>query len=737
MRTYLSHLSLLLMTLAINLGMTGVANASTAAGTVILAAGESWRFADSGREPLRRQAQVFAGDHLITADGSMTLRMQDDAIVNLQPHSEMIIHAYRPATDGQAAAIRFELKQGALRTRTGRIGEKAHHRYRLDTPFAALGIRGTDYTVNLRQDELSVYVHTGAIRLAPFSDGLGCLPGRLGACDTPEAMDLSSSDNAWLRLQRGDGIERISGAPDFISEMNTPAVFSAGLYDAQGKALTPAATHEQILEFVERDEALPDSEQSTPPLTEQPGLELDGLRDALLLDPSGDTDGDGLSDEYELANNLNPWLADMDGDGLDDAVDPTPNRADTHLYKVDNRVEALTEAQIRHYLRHTTLKVDAYDPITSHSLYNLQLKLRQTLALNGWFDLDKQRLWGKTGSIETLLAARYWPEGLVWNALPESLGQVGGSPAGLEWLSALRQDQVALWQLDAGRHSIWFTPGEGPVGEGTRQFSTRWSQPLGNPAGHGAPARIRSFKADAEGRFQLEIGTQRYNYNLRGAVGEAGMLFAENDHLSLKGHWQGNTLVILITEKDSHQQWMFGLQQTGLDDSPLLAQWQSRETNGVTWGHWADFARLDEDKVAQLSRYGKTLAYNRHYALELLPADNLPTSGRVDFSLSDASAVYAGKDGLRPAEVINPMLQVDFDQKRFVSRFDVTAPGLDNSIAIQGAGSIDDSGFMNSEDALSNAQMQGGLGADGDSAALIFERDLGEDGHVSGITHWK
>ncbi len=737
MRACLSHLSLLLMILAVNLGMTGSASAAAAAGTVILAAGDSWRLSADGREPLTRQTQVFAGDHLITANGSMTLRMQDNAIVNLQSHSEMIIHAYRPATADQAAAIRFELKQGTLRTRTGTIGQAAHHRYRLDTPFAALGIRGTDYTINLRDDTLGVFVHAGAIRLAPFSDSLDCVPGSLGACGTPEAADLSGSDHAWLRLQRGDGIERISGTPDFITDMNTPAVFAAGLYDAYGKALTPTATHEQVLEFVERDEALPDGEQTTQPVTEQPGMDLEGLRDAMLLDASGDTDGDGLSDEYELANDLNPWLADMDGDGLNDAVDATPGQANAHLYTVDNRVDGLTEAQIRYYLRHTTLKVDAYDPNASHSIYNLQLKLRQSLALNGWFDLEKQRLWGKTGSIETLLAARYWPEGLVWDALPESLGQVDSSSAGLEWLTTLRNDQVELWQLDAGRHSLWFTPGEGPAGNGTQQFSTRWSQPLGNPAGHGAPASITNFKADADGRFQLEIGTQRYNYNLRGAVGEAGMLFAENDHLSLKGHWQGNTLVILITEKDSHQQWMFGLQQTGLDDSPLLAQWQSRETNGVTWGHWADFARLDEDKVAQLSRYGKTFAYNRHYALELMPADNLPTSGRVNFALSDASAVYSGKDGLRPAEVINPMLQVDFDQKRFVSRFDVTAPGLDNNIAIQGAGSIGDNGLMQSDDQLSNAQLQGGLGPDGDSAALIFERELGEDGHVSGITHWQ
>ncbi|MBR9829047.1 MAG: FecR domain-containing protein, partial [Oceanospirillales bacterium] len=191
MRARMSHLSMLLMILAINLGMAGAANAKSAAGTVILATGESWRLSTEGRTPLSRKASVYAGDHLITAEGSMTLRMQDNAIVNLQPHSKMIIHAYQPATAEEEAAIRFELTQGTVRTRTGKIGEDAHHRYRLDTPFAALGIRGTDYTVNLNGDALSVYVYSGGIRLAPFSDTLGCIQGNLGACSTPESADLS------------------------------------------------------------------------------------------------------------------------------------------------------------------------------------------------------------------------------------------------------------------------------------------------------------------------------------------------------------------------------------------------------------------------------------------------------------------------------------------------------------------------------------------------------------------
>ncbi len=737
MRPRLHHLSLLFVILATCLGLNAHASNNLAAGVVILAAGDSWRVSTEGREPLHRQDDVYVGDHLITADGSMTLRMQDNAIVNLQPHSELIIHAYQPAADGQDAAIRFELKQGKLRTRTGKIGEAAHHRYRLDTPFAALGIRGTDYTISLNNDELGVFVHSGAISLAPFSQQLGCVSGSLGACATPESADLRADDNAWLRLVRGDSIERISGTPAFITDTTAVPVFTGGLYDAKGKLLLPVMTHEQVLEFVEQEDTLtektPNPEDTAEP-TEPPVTNLDGLREAMLLDPEGDTDGDGISDEQEIARNLNPWLADTDGDGLNDAVDPSPREADTHLFKVDNKVAGFAEGEIRNYFRYTNLKVDAYDPIVSHSIYNIQLRLRQSLELHGWLDLDEKRLWGKTGSIETLLAARYWPEGLVWEALPDSLSATGADS--LAWFAQLRADNVALWQLELDRHSIWFTPDSGPEGDGTQLFNTSWAQPLGNPAGHGSAAVVRDFKADADGRFQMLVSTGKANYTLRGAVGEAGMLFAENDFLSLKGHWQGSTLVILITEKSSDQQWMFGLHQSGTSDKPLLAQWQSRETNGVTWGHWADFAQLDSEKISLLSSRTPGIAFNRHYSLETPGTQNLPTTGRVQFSLSDSSAVYSGKDGLRPAEVVNPMLLVDFDQKQFVSKFDVSAPGLDDPISIQGAGKFDDNGLMQSDDALSNAHLEGGFGPDGDSASLLFERQLDDDSHVSGITHW-
>ena len=43
-----------------------------------------------------------------------------------------------------------------------------------------------------------------------------------------------------------------------------------------------------------------------------------------LTDPDGDADGDGLTNEEEFLENLDPLSADTDGDGLNDLIDPKP-----------------------------------------------------------------------------------------------------------------------------------------------------------------------------------------------------------------------------------------------------------------------------------------------------------------------------------------------------------------------------------------------------------------------------
>ena len=658
--------------------------AAVAIGKVMLATGEVWRLNSQGQEALQRHDPVHEGDHLQTGSGNLTLRMEDNALIALQPNSELIIHQYRAASENAEAAIRLELKQGNLRSRTGQIGQTAKHRYRLDTPFAALGIRGTDYTAHLRDNHLGIYVHSGAIRLAPFSIEMGCQAGQLGACNTPLAADLSADDNAWLSLTAGDSIKRISGTPDFVQAQKSSAVFTGGLYDAAGNLLEPSDSIQYRFEFVD--------------------------------------DSDPLEDSLGTASTL---------------AEETPTPELPEQYLTDNSTTALSETQIRNYLRRTTLRMDTYSPLATHSIYNMRLTLNQQLQLNSWFDTRYQRLWGKTESIKTILAARDWPEGLFWRVLPESLDELGAQNT--SWMQQLQLDAVPLWQLPLDQHSLAFTPGAGPDSSpDTQTFTARWSQPLGDAAGQASMASISGFRADSSsGRFQMNIRANGTSYTLSGTVGDAGTLFATNDYLDLRGHWEDDTLILLVTEKNSEQQWMFGLSQTGTSTRPLPAQWQQRQNNGVSWGHWADFASLDPEALSQLETDPSHQVSNRHFVLDTPEIDNLPSSGEANFNLAAAEALYSSPDGLRPAQVLDPSLKVNFDQRSFVAQFDVAVPGLEDNIAILGAGQLDDQGLLQSDDRFSNSTLEGSLGSGGKTAALLFEHDLNDSDYVSGITHWQ
>ncbi|MFA6310848.1 MAG: FecR domain-containing protein, partial [Sterolibacterium sp.] len=110
----------------------------------------------------------------------------------IRPQSRLRIEDfhYDPANPRENR-IKFSLEQGTLRSITGRAGEAAKDRYRLNTPIAAIGIKGTDFIVQVANDTTRVAVNSGAIVLAPL--GEGCPANALGACSTAGARELSAA----------------------------------------------------------------------------------------------------------------------------------------------------------------------------------------------------------------------------------------------------------------------------------------------------------------------------------------------------------------------------------------------------------------------------------------------------------------------------------------------------------------------------------------------------------------
>ncbi|MEO6974331.1 MAG: FecR family protein [Gallionella sp.] len=139
-----------------------------AAGRVEFAIGDVESVMANGiRHPLAKGADINAGESISTAAGARAqIRFSDGGFVSLQPGTLFRVdeYNYQNKTDGKEKGF-FSLLKGGFRAISGLIGHFNRNTYRVSTPAATLGIRGTGYNMALRDDGLFVNVGEGAISL--------------------------------------------------------------------------------------------------------------------------------------------------------------------------------------------------------------------------------------------------------------------------------------------------------------------------------------------------------------------------------------------------------------------------------------------------------------------------------------------------------------------------------------------------------------------------------------------
>src|SRR5579862_4253840 len=96
----------------------------------------------------RSGMELNEGDTVKTgANAWALLAMIDGASMTLRPQSQLRLDTYRYNPDGEAPknSSLLSLLQGAFRSVTGYIGRSNRDGYRITTPTATIGIRGTDH----------------------------------------------------------------------------------------------------------------------------------------------------------------------------------------------------------------------------------------------------------------------------------------------------------------------------------------------------------------------------------------------------------------------------------------------------------------------------------------------------------------------------------------------------------------------------------------------------------------
>jgi len=153
---------------------------------------------------LSRGFKLSVGDQIVTgAGGHVHVRFVDGAFVAVRSDSQLTIEHYSYRADQpERSTVKFQLSQGTARSITGRAGEASKDRFRLNTPVAAIGVRGTDFVVLTQDAESRAVVNRGAIVVAPI--GQGCLAEGFGPCSHVAAKELTPSmGDLMARVERG------------------------------------------------------------------------------------------------------------------------------------------------------------------------------------------------------------------------------------------------------------------------------------------------------------------------------------------------------------------------------------------------------------------------------------------------------------------------------------------------------------------------------------------------------
>jgi hypothetical protein len=166
--------------------------------------------ADGTTRAVDRGTSIRVGDRIETqAGGHVHLRFVDGGRLSIRPASALQIEDYSHSTQQPSlGAIKFRLDEGVVRSITGSWGEAARDRFRLNTPIAAIGIKGTDFVVKTEGDKTSASVYTGAIMLTPLA----------GSCSKSVGPCLNGSEKALSEDMKGQMLElsRLQTAPQFV-----------------------------------------------------------------------------------------------------------------------------------------------------------------------------------------------------------------------------------------------------------------------------------------------------------------------------------------------------------------------------------------------------------------------------------------------------------------------------------------------------------------------------------------
>lgn len=140
---------------------------------------------------------LFEGQKITTgAKGQVEIVFADDTHMVVGPGSSLVIEKYLMRNGGTASSFAVNALGGTFRFITGKSPKSA---YRIDTPTATIGVRGTkfDFSVGKKDHKTTVVLFDGEVSICQSSGGCKTVshPCDVGLADQSDTQLIGSGDS--------------------------------------------------------------------------------------------------------------------------------------------------------------------------------------------------------------------------------------------------------------------------------------------------------------------------------------------------------------------------------------------------------------------------------------------------------------------------------------------------------------------------------------------------------------
>jgi len=119
-------------------------------GTIKRVDGQAWLMSGGQQRAAAPGQAVRLGERLVTgADAAVSVSLRDGTVLTLGPASEADLSEYAFNATTQEGSLLVRLLEGSMRVVTGLLAKVNPDLFRISTPTSVVGVRGTDFIVEV------------------------------------------------------------------------------------------------------------------------------------------------------------------------------------------------------------------------------------------------------------------------------------------------------------------------------------------------------------------------------------------------------------------------------------------------------------------------------------------------------------------------------------------------------------------------------------------------------------